>query len=780
MGYQSYPPTKRRAPLRPTDLFNARTVYEAANSPVGRAVLNAGANRIRSAISSFSPVSTMTNTTTMSGLDEHKRMFRPSSDAMQLMKRKMNTRLNKDRNVAMAELYNALYPRRSVVVESSYQMYTGAAQKMTCMNVFRHQDLGVLDKYSSTFKVQSSTPPPADGWPEIIPSCPSSVDPLGFPEDNDGTDVCNVKYNRTVSGYTMRGYGLNVQNAANTDNYPSLQVQGQMYIGPGNHCVWDPVTPGQPTPSPDVGMPTGNDVYGVKDNVDPASYLGVFTNWANDVPVVHYPNLDRKSVSVGDLMGCCQTLWSPICAQSIEAASANLGYNTLGIGTVDSRTGSLDPSGVVKDQSGLDFGPETPERYTNLAKLVPRNELDPVGTHFTWTKHSADYKVTNTYSYPVEVEFIVYKVHGLTSRDQVSATPGASPERFVTEYYPGVNGPLPYTASNGGIFDIFFGGSGPLNGGMVNRSMILDFMSAWQNKVRPSDTPYQGVQLPQSSGLPVTDPLYGQPGVASAPNFQIATKTHWPLTNARWKSFMSPRGCKSPFEFMREFSRKTIKLQSGELASHRIDFGGFKYALEDIGYYSQKGTGTQSFKAFPVYSQTSGTSQIQYANRGMMNGSVVVVVVLKGTTVAANAPIPRTGPNPLFPATKYGGASISAPISNGSSGQAVDFQRRTNLVVDRGEFLDPPGTTVRGNFAAGSVNAAASLLVECKESVEFQPMMNKRPKLLRNTVTHTNKSLLLTASCPVSETVRTIPEPSTDTFSKANTNNNFSKTRTDL
>lgn len=774
MGYQSYPPAKRR-PLRPTDLFNAGSA--ALNSPVGRALLNAGSRRIQNALNSYSPLSTMTGTTTsMAGMEDRKRMFRPSSDAMQLMKRKMNTRLNKDRNVAMSELYNALYPRRSVVVESSYQMYTGAAQKMTCMNVFRHQDLGVLDPFSSTFKVQSTAD--GDSWPDLIPPCPDTVDPISFPPDNDGTDVCNVKYNRTCSGYTMRGYGLNVQNENNVAGYPSMQVQGQMYIGPGNHCVWDPAVPGVTNP-PDIGMPAGNDVYGVKDNVDPASFLGVFTNWANDVPVVNYPNLDRRSVSVGDIMGCCQTLWSPICAQSIEAASANLGYNTLGIGTVDSRTASLGPDGVGKDQSGLDFGPKTPERLTGLAKLVPRNELDPVGTSFTWTKHSADYKITNTYSYPVEVEFIVYKVGGLTSRDQVSTT--GSPERLVTEYYPGVNGPLPYTASNGGIFDVFFGGSGPGVGGMVNRSMILDFMSAWQNKIRPADTPVQGVQLPTASRLAITDPLYGGPqGLASAPNFQIATKTHWPLTNARWKSFMSPRGCKSPFEFMREFSRKTIKLQSGELASHRLDLGGFKYSLEDIGYYSQKGSGSQTFKAFPVYSQNrdKAVSQIQYANRGLMNGSVVVAVVLKGTTVAANAPIPRTGPNPMFPRTKYDGSSIANAV-DAPNGQQTEFQQRQSLVVDRGEDLTPPGTTVRGNFASGSVNAAASLLVECKESVEFQPMMNKRPRLLRNSQTHTNKSLLLTASCPVAETVRTIPEPSTDTFTKANTNNNFSKTRTD-
>lgn len=775
MGYNSYPPAKRRAPLRPRDLFNAGAA--ALNSPVGRALLNAGSRRVQNALNSYSPLSTGTTTgTTMSSLDDQKRMFRPSSDAMQLMKRKMSTRLNKDRNVAMSELYNALYPRRSVVVESSYQMYTGAAQKMTCMNVFRHQDLGVLDPYSSTYKVQATGD--GDVWPDIHP-CPP-FDPIDFPPNNDGSDVCDYKYNRTLSGYTMRGYGLNVQNSANVPGYPSMQVQGQMYIGPGNHCANANFNAG--TGAGD-GKVIGSDVYGGKDNVDPASFLGVFANWENGVPIVHYPNLDRTSVSVGDIMGCCQTLWSPICAQSIEAASANLGYNTLGIGTVDSRTASLLPTGVEQTANTLDFGPEPKERITGVQKLVPRVELDPVGTNFTWTKHTADYKITNTYSYPVEVEFIVYKVGGLTSRDAVSTNPdsaGGSPERFVTEYYPGVNGPLPYPAKNGGIFDIFFGGSGPLNGGMVNRSMILDFMSAWQNKIRPADTPIQGVKLPASTLLPITDPSIGGPaGLASAPNFQIATKTHWPLTNARWKSFMSPRGCKSPFEFMREFSRKTIKLQSGELASHRLDLGGFKYSLQDIGYYSQKGNGSMTFKAFPVYSQNrdKASSQIQYANRGLMNGSVVVAVILKGTTVAANAPIPRTGPNPMFPATKYDGASISNPIDS-PFGAFEDFQKSTNLVVDRGEYQTPPGTSVRGNFASGSVNAAASLLVECKESVEFQPMMNKRPKLLRNTQTHTNKSLLLTASCPVSETVRTIPEPSTDTFTKANTTNNFSKVST--
>lgn len=765
---------RARGDFRNQDLV--RNLFNAANTPVGRAVgtaaYNAGKRYVSNAFRSYSPLTTGTLTSTVTDMETAKKMFRPSGDSMQLMKRKLNTRLNKDRSVAMSELYNALYPKRSVVVESSFQMYTGAAQKMTCMNVFRHQDLGVLNPAAATYKVQQCEPNAK--WPSVQPSNPVQLQPGPDPAQDN-----TMPYARTVSGYVMRGYGLNVQNPNNTPGFSPLQVQGQMYIGPGNHCS----NTDSQTTIQDIGTDIGSDIYGVRDNIDPSRYLGVFSNWRNDVPIVHYPNLDTPSVSVGDLMGCCQTLWSPVCAQSIEAASANLGYNTLGIGTVASRTGTLQSNMVEGSSTGGgtslisadNFGPEAIDR-ANQPKLVPRDVLDPVGTNFTWTKHSSDYKVTNTYSYPVEVEFIVYKVGGLTSRDQVS-TNGS---REVTEYYPGLNGPLPYTDVNGGIFDIFFGGTTPLAGagGTVNRSMILDFMSAWNNKIRPTVGPQEGIQLPDPTRISVTD-IGSAP---SAPKFQISTRTHWPLTNARWKSFMSPRNCKSPFEFMREYSRKTIKLQSGELCSHRIDLGGFKYSLQDVGYYSQKGSGSATFKAFPVYSQFTNlqTQNIQYANRGLMNGSVVVCIVLKGTTVAANAPIPRTGPNPLYPADKYGGTSISQPVNSGGSGPTVGLS--TNMVPDRGWDPSlpgpPPDGTILGNFASGTTNAAASLLVECKESIEFQPMMNKRPKLLSNTQTHTNKSLLLTASVPVNETVRTIPEPATDTFSKANTGNNFSKKST--
>jgi len=768
---------RARRDARNTDLV--RNLFDAANSPVGRAVgaaaYNAGKRYVSNAFRSYSPLTPGTVTSTVSDMETSKSMFRPSGDSMQLLKRKMSTRLNKDRSVAMAELYNALYPKRSVQVESSFQMYTGAAQKMTCMNVFRHQDLGVLNPAAATYKVQECVA--GTKWPTLTPLPNPPADPIQLDPGPDPSQINVVPFSRTVSGYVMRGYGLNVQNPNNVQGIAPLQIQGQMYIGPGNHCA--AVNSQNPSNTPNSGVDTGSDIYGVRDNVDPSKYLGVFSNWLNDVPVVHYPNLDAPTVSVGDLMGCCQTLWSPICAQSIEAASANLGFNTLGIGTVASRTGTLQSNLVDSTAVGLpqnlitadDFGPEATDRQ-GIPKNVPRDVLDPVGTNFTWTKHTSDYKVTNTYSYPVEVEFIVYKVGGLTSRDQVS-TNGT---RQVTEYYPGLNGPLPYTDVNGGVFDVFFGGTQPLagSGGTVNRSMILDFMSAWQQKIRPTVGLQVGIQLPD----PTTPTVTATGAQPSAAKFQISTRSHWPLTNARWKSFMSPRNGKSPFEFMREFSRKTIRLQSGEQIAHRIDLGGFKYSLQDVGYYSQKGSGSATFKAFPVYSQFQDrqTQNIQYANRGMMNGSVVVCLVLKGCMVAANAPIPRTGPNPQYPADKYGGTSISAPQRTVAGSLPAEGQS-SNMVPDRGLPVDP-SKGILGNFASGTVNAAASLLVECKESVEFQPMMNKRPKLLRNTQTHTNKSLLLTASVPVSETIRTLPEPSTDTFSKANTSNNFSKTST--
>lgn len=97
---------------------------------------------------------------------------RHSSDAfvstgkrIQLVERKMSQRLNQDRKVGLSELYDSLYPVRSVVTESSFQLANPVGQKMTCMNVFRHQDLGVLDKEAATTAAMTSG---QQGWGQSL------------------------------------------------------------------------------------------------------------------------------------------------------------------------------------------------------------------------------------------------------------------------------------------------------------------------------------------------------------------------------------------------------------------------------------------------------------------------------------------------------------------------------------------------------------------------------------------------------------------------------------
>ena len=222
----------------------------------------------------------------------------------------------------MRELYDTLYPVREVTVESSYQMSNPVGQKMTCMNVFRHQDLGVLDKEAATT------------------ACMSSGSQLW---NNDQLTV-DANANLTQSGYVMRGYGVTLQNS--TQN--NLAVQAQMAIGPGNHL------PGLQQ----LGANEYNNLVGNRFNVDTPKFTSVFAGQGANNDVVRYPNLDQNQVGVFDIMGCCQTLWSPICAQSIEAASANLGFNNLGRGTVSKPTGYLDTSqSTDPPTSNIPFGP---------------------------------------------------------------------------------------------------------------------------------------------------------------------------------------------------------------------------------------------------------------------------------------------------------------------------------------------------------------------------------------------------------------------------------------
>lgn len=681
---------------------------------------------------------------------------RHSSDAfvstgkrLQLVERHMSQRLNQDRKVQMRELYDTLYPVREVTVESSYQMSNPVGQKMTCMNVFRHQDLGVLDKEAATT------------------ACMSSGSQLW----NNNQLTVDANANLTQSGYVMRGYGVTLQNS--TQN--NLAVQAQMAIGPGNHL------PGLQQ----LGDNEYNNLVGNRFNVDTPKFTSVFAGQGANNDVVRYPNLDQNQVGVSDIMGCCQTLWSPICAQSIEAASANLGFNNLGRGTVSKPTGYLDTSqSTDPPTSNIPFGPLPTDRTPAAnPRRVPRDTFDAEGCKFTWNKHTAAYKFTNTYSYPLEVEVIVFKAHGLTSRQNIGTTDaGSNPNptqtgQGVTEYYPGFNGPLPWSSQTGGIFNIIFGSyEFPGNPGFTankaqsaNRIMALDFINSWTNHLGKSQTGREGIQLPE---VDITG--YPSPSAGTLGRFQLTTKPHWPWTNARWRNWVFPKGGSEGTNFLREFSRKKIKIQPSEQVSLDLDLGGFKYALSDVGYLSKQldnnvpPTPPNSASQFKnlVWSiddnatpSVTGNPNYHFASKGLMNGSVVVSLTLKGSPCAANAPLLAIGPN--YPQRTN---IIGAP-----SGDSISLSKVPPLVdvgAGGGQAPIPPSadSVPRGNYATGTVHSAGTLLVECKERVSFQPMMNKRPKFQTNNATKTNHSLLIQPLCPVDATIRTTDSSAVKTY----------------
>jgi len=154
-----------------------------------------------------------------------------------------------------------------------------------------------------------------------------------------------------------------------------------------------------------------------------------------------------------------------------------------------------------------------------------------------------------------------------------------------------------------------------------------------------------------------------------------------------------------------------------------------------------------------------------------MNGSVVVCITLKGTPMTANAPLLAVGPT--YPITQYGGVSVGA----GPNPAVVDVSAQ-----DGDPFVPLPPTAdqvPRGNYATGVTHSAGTMLVECREKVSFQPMMNKRRKFLQNTVTNTNHSLLITPTIPVDATVRTVDSVSLKTYTSTTVKNSEDSRQTE-
>lgn len=639
--------------------------------------------------------------------------FQPGPQHLQLYEKKSRLRVNRDRRVREQELYDALFPTRKVTCQSSFQMTTAAGQKQSCFNVYRHQDVGVLHEDSLVFE---NLPHIRDINSPLTPETPYSVQ----------------RQVGTLSGYTLRGFGY-----AQTDTPQTLGIAdkgpayttGQMYVGPGCHQPFGIASgnPSWPTFLNEIFQDQaewGQDVYGGRDNISWQTYLSRFPDSANS-PNVRLPSLRKSSCDVGEIMAMCPTLWSPICCQSIEAASANLGYNALGKGTVDSVDGFLDRTG--------DFATTPSGNFLPTGGNSARSRLDAQSTQFTWKKHSANYKFTNTYSYGIDIDVVIFKVGSLDHGSKSSTSVNLA-NNMNQAFYPGVNGPKNLTSA-----DADFGSLWGSPSTTPNQSFLLKLIGSWTNEFGARTEKTEGIQLGAGSV-----PKYETPSV-------VSKSPCWPLLDARFSSFRMPSGMKSAAPFMREYSRKRISILPGECQSMLLDLGGFKYRLSDVGYVANEITTSDPYPVFDVNAASSAYSEeIHYVDRGMMNGSIVVAITIKGKKVQASAPLlKRTGP------TAY---------AEKASGYAID-DHDTKTVVERLPVSSStdPNLDTRGFYGTGVVHSAGSCLVECSETVEFQPMIHKRPKYASNKRTLQDPTQMFIANVPVSDTVRTVQDQSTST-----------------
>jgi hypothetical protein len=640
--------------------------------------------------------------------------FQPGPQHLQLYEKKSRLRVNRDRRVREQELYDALFPTRKVTCQSSFQLTTAAGQKQSCFNVYRHQDVSVLESDSLVYdnlEHQASTP------------APGPIDP---------ENPYHVKRERyTLSGYTMRGFGYapdDVPQTLGTAGAGNAYTTGQMYVGPGCHFP--------PLASPSVAWPAflnevfqdqahlGQDVYGGRDNISWQTYLSRFPD-SDSGPKVRLPSLRKSSCDVGEIMAMCPTLWSPICCQSIEAAAANLGFNTLGKGTVNSITGSINTVGAF-DTDTSNFSP--------TGSQSARQRLDAQATQFTWKKHSVNYKFTNTYSYGIDIDVVVFKVGSLDHGSKASTSVNLA-NNMNQGFYPGVNGPKKLTST-----DADFGSLWGSPSTTPNQSFLLKLIGSWTDEFGARTEKTEGIQLGAGSA-----------GRYETPNV-VSKSPCWPLLDARFSSFRMPSGMKSATPFMREYSRKRVSILPGECQTMLLDLGGFKYRLSDVGYVANEITTSTPLPVFDVNSASSRhRDEIHYVERGMMNGSIVVSITIKGKKVQASAPLlKRTGP--------------TAYAETDANGVAIDVND-TKTVVERLPVSSStdPNLDTRGFYGTGVVHSAGSCLVECSETLEFQPMIHKRPMYASNKRTLQDPTQMFIANVPVSDTVRTVQDQSTST-----------------
>lgn len=645
-------------------------------------------------------------------------------------------------------------PRRSLSLDYSFQMGCSAGMKQNCFNVFRHQELDVL----------RALPTPTVG---------------GFFRHPSQATNSQTLFSGQLDKYVLRGYGHS-DNPSTLDNPADGGVvqcyNGQAYIGPKNThggslndlalftqgaptyvgCAEDPddVVGGQ-----DISVSRG---YALK----PVTAYAVprltgasvsQTDFANgNISQANASNDGSNSANTGtyydtgvilpeNVMALCPTLWSPVCQQSMEVAAANLAGKSEQ-GTIDSLKDAL------KNTTG-DEEPTAPFGLTDIDTLGdkhPRNLLDPYAVSMCVNDQSCTYKFRNNGGTNAVVEFRVFKVHGLDSG--TSSIPPARPTGANNAqsgaFYPGVNSAYPtmsVTSFVGGSTGQDFSTSAEQQGTLYQRTCWLDkWLCAKAARIHGT-TPTATVNSTPATVAFDHDPVFILPNTAvisgggtsntvltvdSTYSRQLATRCWWPLANARFNFHPSVIGVRVN-DNMRMVGMKSFSLKQGQCGSYSLNMGGFTYRFADIAQFYGNTLGSPSSSQVPqnpnnpkVYGGPINLAP-RFVNSGCMNGSVCVMLSVKGCVQPANALVLGPSQNEL----------LQVPTEAGSAN---------------------PTESLPLSYASGDVSTPANVVFELTERVKFSAMTYKRKTKNLNTYTKQDTSLLVQPYTTPAMTVRVI------------------------
>lgn len=645
---------------------------------------------------------------------------------------------------------NTQVPRRSLSLDYSFQMGCSAGMKQNCFNVFRHQEVDVL----------RALPTPTVG---------------GFYRHPSQDNTAKVLFSGQLDKYVLRGYGHSDGQSVldvPTDGGITQCYNGQAYIGPKNTkggtlsdttllndgsadyvgCAEDPddVVGGQ-----DISVSRGYalkpvTVYPIPRLTGAAVSQQAFI--AGAISQASAANDGSNSGNTGtqydtgiilpeNVMALCPTLWSPVCQQSMEVAAANLAGKSEQ-GTIDSLKDAL------KNTTGSEE-PTAPFGLTDIDSLGarhPRNLLDPYAASMCVNDHSCLYKFRNNGGTNAVVEFKVFKVHGLDSGTS-SIPPGDGGNTNNAQsgaFYPGFNSAYPF-------FDpTTFVGGGPATTNVGTRTLYQ--RTCWLDKwlcakaARIHGTNPTGTTQQLTVGFP-HDPVFLLPNVAvveGGPNSigtntmrtvdstfsrQLATRCWWPLANAKFNFHPSVIGVRVN-DNMRMVGMKSFVLKQGQCGSYNLSMGGFTYRFADIAqfYGSSLGTNTSPFYPQGSFNPKAYGGPInvapRFVNSGCMNGSVCVMISVKGCVQPANALV-------------------------------LDAYQNNLLQVPTGD-PENPTESLPLSYASGDVSTPANVVFDLTERVKFSAMTYKRKSKNLNTYTKQDTSLLVQPYTTPAMTVRVI------------------------